>query len=432
MFFERAIPDRARDAYRRDAISGFLGGLYNGAIFPFIGFIARDRLGASVGLIGLMTAAPFIGNMFALFYANAMEGRRKMPYMVWSLGIARALFILMLFATTPVSFALIVTVIQLLATVATPAYAAILKEIYPDQQRGQIMAYIRIGMAFTTLVATQIVGQLLRRGIADFTVIFPIAGLFGVASTIAFSTIKTADVDCRAPENHRAPTSKFLLNTLAIFKEDRNYTWFALSVFTFGFGNLLVAPLFPVFQVDVLKITAAQVAMLSNIATIIWMFSYFYWGKYVDMKSPLRAVVVNVVLVSLVPLIYFFATSVWMLIPAAILTGVTMGGVELGYFNSILYFAKEGRATHYQALHSFFLGIRGTIAPFVGAGIVSWFKAGGIDIRWVFLISMALMLVGAGIQVFGVKRDANSETGSNSQRSGSVQPRPSPGIRSRK
>jgi len=404
VFFENAIPKQARDAYRRDARAGMLVGIYTGAIFPFIGYIARDRLHASVEMIGLMTAAPFIGNMFALFYANAMEGRRKMPYVVWSGAIARMLFLFTLFASTPLRFAILVSAIQIIGTVASPAYAAILKEVYPDEQRGRIMAYIRVGLAFTTFASTLIVGQLLKRGILDFTHIFPIAGLFGVAAALSFGSIRTAPIDPNHPSNQRTATIRFLRDTLAILREDRNYAWFAMSVFTFGFGNLIVAPLYPVFQVDRLHITAAQVALLSNAATIIWMISYFYWGKYVDMRSPLKAVVVNILMVSLVPLNYFLARNVWMLLPAAVINGLTMGGIELSYFNSILYFAQEGKESQYQALHSFLLGIRGTIGPFVGAAMVSAFTRHNVDVRYAFLVSMAVMLIGALLQVVGVRK----------------------------
>lgn len=403
MIFEKLVPEEARDAYRRDYLSGGLVGLYTGAIFPFIGFIARDRLHASVELIGLMTAAPFIGNMFALFWANAMEGRRKLPYVVWSCGIARALFMFTLFATTPLRFALLISVIQITATVAGPAYSAVMKEVYPDEHRGRIMAYIRIGLAFATFVSTLVVGQLLKRGSLDYTHIFPIAGLLGVASSVCFSTIKTAHVDPDHPDNQRVSTWKFLGDSLSIFKEDRNYAWFALSVSIYGFGNLLVAPIYPVYQVDVLHISAAQVALLSNVSTIVWMFSYLYWGRYVDVHSPLRAVVINVLLICLIPLNYFFARNVWMLMPTSIINGVTMGGVELAYFNSILYFARNGKASQYQALHSFLLGIRGTIGPFVGAWMVSSMKHVGMDVRYAFLVSMAVMLTGALFQLFGVK-----------------------------
>lgn len=403
MFFEKAIPIEARDAYRRDSLAGALVGLYTGAVFPFIGVIARDRLHASLILISVMTAAPFIGNLFAMFWANAMEGRRKLPYVVWSGAIARLLFVLMLFATTPVRFVVLVSVIQIIATVSSPAYAAVMKEIYPDEHRGRIMAYIRVGMAFATFVSTLIAGQLMKHGDLAFTHIFPVAGLIGVASSFAFSTVKTADVDPNHPDNKRISTLQFLKNTLAILKEDRNYAWFALSVFVFGFGNLLVAPLYPVFQVDRLHISIPQVAALFNLTTVIWMISYFYWGKYVDVRSPLRAVVINVLLVSLVPLYYFFARNVWMLVPTAIINGVTMGGVELSYFNSILYFARDGKESQYQALHSFLLGIRGTIGPLVGAGMIAAFAHKGIDMKFAFLVAMSLMLLGAAFQLAGVR-----------------------------
>lgn len=403
MLFQKAVPESARDAYGRDAWAGMLVGAYTGAIFPFIGYIARDRLHSSVALIGLITAAPFIGNMFALFYANAMEGRSKMPYVVWSGGIARALFVFTLFATTPLKFALLVSAIQIIASVASPAYAAIMKEIYPDEHRGRIMAYIRVGMALMAFISTLLVGQLLKHHLMGFNGIFALAGLVGVASSAAFGTIKTAPVDPDHPDNQRVSTVQFLRNTLAIFKDDRNYAWWALSIFTFGFGSLMVAPLYPVFQVDRLHITAVQVAILSNTTTVVWMLFYPYWGKYVDTRSPLRAVVVNVLLVCLIPLCYFFAHDVWMLIPAAIINGITAGGSELSYFNSILYFSKEGRESHYQALHSFLLGIRGTIAPFCGAGLISLYHTAGLDVRYVFLVSMGLMFLGGLLQLHGVK-----------------------------
>ncbi|MHB1456436.1 MAG: MFS transporter, partial [Armatimonadota bacterium] len=169
MFLEKAIPEEARPAYRRDAWGGMLAGLFNGAISPFLGFIARDRLGASEVLIGLMFAAPAVGSIFALLYANSMEGRKKMPYVMWPGIIGRGLFVFSLFALTPLSFALIVFFSLGLASIIGPGYAAVLKEIYPDTNRGQIMGYIRVGMAFMTFMSTLVVGKLLEGGKLFFT-----------------------------------------------------------------------------------------------------------------------------------------------------------------------------------------------------------------------------------------------------------------------
>lgn len=404
------LPSKVRYAYKRDLLAGALVGLYTGSIFPFFLIIARDRLDASTFLISLMTAAPFIGNLLALLWANAMEGRPKLPFVVWSGTIARSLMFLMVIATTPLRFALIICSSQFLGTIASPAYAAIMKDIYPDNQRGRIMGYVRVALALSTIVATLAAGILLADGNRwifpagqNYRWLFPVAALFGIGASISFSRIPTSppsEEECIG----KRKTHEFLIAAFAILADNRRFRWFALSVFTFGFGNLLLVPLYPVFQVDRLHITTYQAAILSNVLSIVWMASYLYWGRYVDLRSPLRATLVNVFLSMLVPINYFLAHSVWMLLPAFVISGVTAAGIELAYFNSILKFAEERRESHYQALFSWLLGVRGSVAPFIGAGLASVFNGRGWDIRYIFLIGAFLMLCGAMMQFLGVRR----------------------------
>ena len=413
MFLEKAVPESARNAYRRDAWAGLLAGIYGGTIGPFLLFIARSQLHASESLIGLMAAGPFIGSMLALVYANSMEGRRKMPYVVWPLIIGRTLFVLTLFAVTPLPFALVVTAAQILGALIGPGYAVVMKEIYPDDQRGTIMSYIRIGIAAATFVTTLLVGPLLKGGHipllniqvdpVSYKLIFPLGGLIGVASAIAFGSIKTAPVDPVHPDNQRVPIFHFLRDTLGILREDKGYLWFSLSIAIGGFGNLMVVPIYPLYQVDTLHITAVQVSILASITTIFWMFFYPYWGRYVDARCPIKASVINTLLVILVPLNYFMATNVWMLIPSAIILGISAGGTELAYFNSIMFFSKDGMEARYQALHSFLLGLRGTIAPFCGAALAAYFRTNGLGVRYIFLIAMVLLMVGCGLQAYSLR-----------------------------
>lgn len=409
MFLEKAIPEEARDAYRRDAWGGMLAGLFNGAISPFLGFIARDRLGASELLIGLMSTAPAVGSIFALLYANSMEGKNKMPYVVWPGLIGRGLFVFSLFALTPLAFALIVFFAIGLSSIIGPAYAAVLKEIYPDTNRGQIMGYIRVGMAFMTFASTLIVGTFLQGGNipflditlspVDFRYLYPIAALLGMMSSLAFGSITTAHVDRNDPANIRVPIFRFLKDTLGILQEDRRYAWFCAAIFLSGFGNLIAIPLYTVFQVDTLHITAGWVALLVNATTVIWMLSYLYWGKHVDARCPLTATMINVIIGALVPLNYFFATKIWMLFPSALFSGIAMAGTELAYFNSILSLAKDGKESRYQALHFFLFGIRGIVAPFAGVALIR----SGMDIKNIFLLSFSMMIVGAFVQLKGIR-----------------------------
>lgn len=395
------MPAKARRSYYYDSLAGGLAGSYTGIIFPFVLLIAQKELHTSPLLLAIMTAAPFIGNCFALLWANAMEGKHKMPFAVGSWYFARAVFIAMLFATSSLTFSLVVIVGQFCSTVASPAYAAIMKDIYPDEHRGRIMGYVRVITAFTTIIATLIVGVLLKS--VSYRWIFPVGAILGMMSSAAFSRIKTAYPSQRELENKRS-TAKFLQSSLAIPFQNHGFGWFAVSVLVFGFGTIMLLPIYPIFQNESLNMEYWQLAVLTNVQSVAWMFAYLYWGRYVDRRSPLKATVVNVYLTIFVSLGYCISTNWWMLLPAHIIAGITNAGIELAYFNSILAFSEEERTSHYQALFSFLIGIRGTIAPIAGAKLAASFAVNHWDLRYTFLIAACIMFIGATMQLIGLRR----------------------------
>jgi MFS family permease len=406
----RMVPGQARRAYRRDRLSSFLAGLYMGSIFPFVGVIAREQLHAGPAILGFMTAAPFIGNLLALFWARAVEGRAKLPFVRWSYLAARAVFLLAPFAVTPLRFAVMVAAAQIIGSIAMPAYAAVIKEVYPDDQRGRILSYTRAALFTSMVVTTFIVGPLLKR--VPYEHVFPVTCLFGIAAALVFGRIPVPSeaelVTNRPPRRPIGETLRetvdFLRSTLGILGTDHGYRWFALSVFTYGFGNLILAPVIPILQVDYLHISTNHIALLANLAQITAALAYFYWGRYVDRNSPLKGVVLNILLNALIPIFYLTATNKWMLVPAFLLSGVTQAGIDLSYFNSVLSFASEETASRYQALHSFLLGIRGVSAPLIGGLLIELLKQNDLNIRWIFVVGLAFILVGCWMQVMGIRR----------------------------
>lgn len=391
-FLRKNVPVGCRDAFKRDAWSGILTGIFSGITVPFLGFIARKQLHSSEALLGLISAAPFLGSLLALFYATILQGRKKMPFVVWPLAVGRGLFLFVLFTRTPLSFALLVSATQLLITVIGPPYAAVMKEVYPDDSRGTLMAYNRVGLTFMTFVFTIVAGALFPR--LGYAILLPIGGIVGIASAVAFGTIKTASVDDNDPEYQRVSALQYIRETLAILKHDRVNRWYALTVTIAGSGNLIILPLLPIFQVDRLHISAGQLAILANVSTITWMLSYPFWGRFVDVRSPVKAWAVSTFLYSLLPINYFFATEWWHVLPGTLLSGLSLGGIELGYFNTILLISEEQRETQHQAVHMFVQGIRGITVPFIGAALITLCRAAGVDIKYIFLASVAMMVVG--------------------------------------
>jgi MFS family permease len=413
----RRVPGEARRAYRLDRLSSLLAGLYMGSVFPFAGIIAREQLHAGEYVLALMTSAPFVGNLFALFWAQAMEGRRKLPFVQWSTFAARSTFLFAVFATTPLRFALMLSVCQIFGSISMPAYASVIKEVYPDDQRGRIMSYTRATLLTASVLSTLVIGPLLK--IVSYRYVFTVMCLFGMAASLIFGRVPvpsekglTAERPPRSSlsDSMRA-TWSFLGSLMSIFRTDHGYRWFALSVFTYGFGSLMTAPAIPFIQVDRLHISTNHMALLANLAQVTAAMAYFYWGRYVDRRSPLKAVVMNIVLNAFIPLIYLVAWNRWVLVPAFFLSGITQAGIDLSYFNSILSFASEESATRYQALHQFLLGIRGLFAPLIGGAMIHALRANGLDLRWVFVVGLVGILAGCWMQVMGVRRRALESKG---------------------
>jgi len=266
------------------------------------------------------------------------------------------------------------------------------------------MGYVRVCTTLILIAAVFIAGPLLER--VSYRVVFPIAAFIGLGASFVFRTLKTAEPN--PSEKQAAP--EFLLNTLKILKDDKPFRWFSLAVFTAGFGNLLVVPLFPIFQVDVLHITTSQVSVLANTSAIMTTMAYFYWGPYVDRRTPLRGAAIGVLLFSAMPLTYALVASFpnllplasrWLLLlPAMAIVGVASAALDLSYFNSLLRFSPPDRVSHYQAVHMSLLGVRGVTAPLLGAALV---QRNLVEMQTLFFTAAGMCLASVALQVYGVR-----------------------------
>lgn len=391
----RALPEDTRKAWQWDMATGILAGLYQGTIWTFVMRVARADLSVSSTQMAWIAAAPAAGYLFATVWARQMEGRAKLPFVYWTWLVARGLFLLTPLVRTREQYVALVCITPLLFSVSTPAYTAIMKEIYADRHRGRLMSAVRVVMYSVTLVTALIVGRWMDAGL-DFRWVFCAGGAFGAVSAFTFSRIPVPE----AVPARDAPvgTLAFVQETLGILARNAGYRWFTASVFISGFGNLMATTLYPIYQVDRFHVTNTDVANLQNITSICTILGFFYWGALLDRRGPLFTVAVSVAINLTVPLIYALAGSLGWLYWGAAATGLCMSGIDIGYLNTILLFSEPGKAAQYQALHSSFFGIRGTIAP--SCAIALRHAAG---YHGAFLISFGTMCVGLLVQVVSMR-----------------------------
>jgi DHA1 family inner membrane transport protein len=410
----RVIPDDVWQNWCWDAVAGLCAGVYQGAIWTFALQLARGSLHATKFQMALATAAPAIGYLFATLWARQMEGRSKLPFVTITWFISRGLFLLTPFVVRGgvgrEMFVSLIVMTPILFSVSTPAYTAIMKDIYPDRLRGRLMSLVRVGMAASMLVTARIMGFWQEHSGLDFRWMFFIGGIFGIGTAYAFSRLKLPKV---LSSSTPPPIGRFLSQTFSILVHNKGYRWFTVSVFVSGFGNLVANTYYPIYQVDQFHITPTQIATMQNIAGALSLVSLFFWGGFMDRFGSLTTVLLACLIICCTPLLYAFSPNVTWLYLAGAANGVASSGIDIGYLNTTLMFAESGRAAQYQAVHSTFFGLRGTIAPLLAIPLLDALTSSARrrnphlasladshfhDWKHAFLVCLAIMFLGAIFQ----------------------------------
>jgi len=383
MFFNRRIPLFIRESYCYDSNTAVLWGIFWGLSLAFFPVTAR-KIGATSSQMAFLSAAPFLGALFTLYWSRLSNRMNKMRFFILIKILARAVLFLMFFAINPWVFIVVVFLNAFFEQAGSPAYTGIMKEIYPDSLRGRAMGYVRGEQAISAILACYIGGVLLDR--VSYRYIFPLAAIIGLLSLSYFARIK---VKSEVNKVKRAERKRVIVpyEMAEIFRGDRRFFYYSLIFFTSGFSNLLAMPLYPIFLVDILHASNTLVGKLSSISSFFWIISYLFWGRYVDKKGPIQALSVSFLLTSFVPLLYAVASNLWFIVLASIITGFNVGSVELARIDYITRISKSENVQTYWGVDYTLMGIRGITAPFIGVGLMSI-----LGIREALLISFLMKL----------------------------------------
>ncbi len=129
-------------------------------IITFLPIILR-RSGASTQQIAYYFAITALGLLTTNVSVWLMRrwGMKRVALICWLLG--RGSFLLTAIAFNATSLLVIFTFFWLLEAWPTPAYVQTIQAIYPIQQRGRILAAVRVGLVALILVFTPLAGWML-------------------------------------------------------------------------------------------------------------------------------------------------------------------------------------------------------------------------------------------------------------------------------
>ena len=330
---------------------------------PFIAVVAVRR-GAVPWEVGVLAASPCAAMLFSAWYARLAEGRRLVPFVSWTTGVARLALLVTAWVHGLGAYMLSYLGFNVLTATSNPAYTAIERAIYHQRWRGQLMAGVRFVLGLGQFAAMLIAGRLMDHyGPGP---VFTLAVAFGLGSARVFSRMRepAAAAPVRPAGGGRRTSAWQLLRL------DPRFGRLILAITLGGGGNLLVQPGYPLYQVHVLHLDNGAVAWLTAVWALAWTVCYPLWGRICDRRRPAIAVVAGLACYVLPPTLYALHGTFVAIVVAAWMQGVGDSALDAGWQNHVMRLAED-RIAEYAGAYFTFLGMRGTVAPLLGAAIVS-------------------------------------------------------------
>ncbi len=315
------------------------------------------------------------------------------------LAISSCAFLVAATMSEPTLFVALVTIGILLPSTATPLLTSIFNNNYPPHKRGRLYAQNQAIRILTSIIFGGIAGWFITGAVELYYVLILI-----FAAALACSSYLVSQIP---GDNQSTPPSP-LLSCFTYLASDSLLRNTTISWMLLGFGNLMMLPLRveylanPTYGLNLSELEiAAFVSVLPNIARL---GGTYVWGRLFDSMNffTLRMVLNLSFLTGIVS--FFMSSSPWGLALSAVIFGFSTSGGDVAWTLWVTKFAPADRVPDYMAVHTFFTGIRGLLAP-----ITAFTLLGVMSIQALSLLSAGLILM-ATILLFSIREGAKNRT----------------------
>ena len=384
-------------------------GMFNVAaldmVNPFLGIFAI-KLGASKFLVALLSSAPAAVSLLAMIpLAGYIDRSSRKKLLTFIFMLAHRCFFLVV-ACIPffepsiraMLFVAIIAVMNLPGSIGNVAWQSFISRIIPPEYRVAAFAARNRIMNLVGTALTVIAGFVLDRlkYPAGYQIFFTTAFLLGMAELYVFSKIEE-------PEPEKITTSCFdgvqksdlsvtkitgaLVNE---FTKEPQFVRYMLASVLFYFGWQIAWPLFSWYQVKVLNANNLWVSVLSLINTGGSLVGYGFWVKILNRHGNLKTLFYASSFIFIVPAIYAFSHSLYIVAAFNLLVGAIFSGVNLALFNALLEVTPEERKTSYIAYYNTAITISSIVAPIAGVGLLNI-----MNFQWAFIVCAILRILGS-------------------------------------
>jgi hypothetical protein len=331
-------------------------------------------------VLAVVSSAPAWSNLASLAYARRAQGRPKIAFLV-PLLVAMCLCVGAL-ALVPRSTAGLWLFLALYASArllwaGVETVRSVLWSVnYPARLRARITGRITINTSIALALVGLALGWLLGQDEPWWRVAIVAGAAFGLAGTIAFRRFRVRrEQDLLDAERSRLEQGATfgLAGMRALLARDQSFRDYQLAMSLFGAGNLALVPLMVVCLNEVLGLPALwQVLVTTALPILVVPIAVQPWARYLDTHRVLafRAIHGRVNVVAVLILVTAVLLKLpFLLLPGALLMGVSTAAGSLGWTLGHNDFAPRGEETRYMALHVTLTGMRGLVAPPLTIGL---------------------------------------------------------------
>lgn len=331
-------------------------------------------------VLAMVNSAPMWANLASLAYARRAQGRPKVAFlqpllMAMCVTIAALAFVPQSALGLALFFVLHASARLLWSGVET-VRAVLWTVNYPSRMRARVTGLITINTSVVLAIVSLGIGTLLGRSWPWWRVAIVTGATLGFLGSIAFRQFRVRREE-QLLEHERARVEQGAGFGLAAMREllarDTAFRDYQVAMSMFGAGLLSLTPLMIICQAEVLHLPAFwQVLVTTAIPVLVVPFAIRPWAAYLDTHRVLAFRAIHgryTVTACLLLLAAVFLAQPWLLIPGALIIGVSNAAGSLGWTLGHNDFAPRGEETRYMALHVTMTGIRGLVTPPLAIGL---------------------------------------------------------------
>jgi MFS family permease len=311
--------------------------------------------------IGLLGAIPAISNVPAIFSAYWAEriGSRKriiIPAITFSRFLWLPLLLLPFISENKTvvvwSFLGIYLISALSGGICINTWQSWISDIVPEKIRGRFWGRRSRILSVASIVTLLLGGIILDAYKAADLELYGYVSLFVIA--LIFAGLSSFMLKKQSEPIMEPLESVSLLENILKPYRDREYRKIIISFALFNGALGLSAAFFSAYMLEYLKMSYSQISMFSIFSLIVGIFFNLYWGHIMDSVGLKPVLLINLVIISVIPLLWTLAltTGLWLLVILWALVGIGWSGFNLAALNLPFSFSpKQGRSYYLGVLH---------------------------------------------------------------------------------